>query len=200
MVALKYGDLPSSRKTAMGVSYGVGIPWKQHKIHLNLDWYAAVSSYDRIEVPAEVLAYLEENPFREELKSVLNFGLGAEFNVSPSLNIIGSFSSDFSAAEESINLFDIINQSQEDINLLNDLWHFALGANYRRPWGTIMLGASYANSRSNIGTAPEIPPDAGQAQPRNITTQINYQRLRFVAGLEIPLLLEKVRELPIPIR
>lgn len=200
VVALKYGDLPSSRKTAMGVSYGVGIPWKQHKIHLNLDWCAAVSSHDRIEVPAEVLEYLEENPFREELKSVLNFGLGAEFNVSPSLNILGSFSSDFSAAEESINLFDIINQSQEDINLLNDLWHFALGADYTRPWGTIIVGASYANSRSNIGTAPEIPPDAGQAQPRNITTQINYQRLRFVAGLEIPLLLEKVRELSIPIR
>ena len=39
----------------------------------------------------------------EELKSVINFGIGAEFYVSPSLNIIGSFSSDFAALKESIN-------------------------------------------------------------------------------------------------
>lgn len=200
VVVLDYGDLPGSRKTATGVSYGVGIPWKNHKIHLNLDWYSGVASYDRIELPEEALENLEENPFEEELKGVLNFGVGAEFNVSPSLNLIGSFSTDFSAFEESINLFDVINQSPADINLLNDLWHGALGADFTRSWGTIIIGASYARSRSNIGTAPEIPYEGNQAQPRNITTQINYERWRFIAGLEIPLLLEKVRELPIPIK
>jgi hypothetical protein len=199
LVALDYGDLDSSRKTATGIAYGVGIPWKNHKIHLNLDWYAPVGVYDRIEVPEEVLANLEENPFKEELKSVLNFGVGAEFYVSPSLNIIGSFSSDFSASVESINLFDIINQSPDDINLLGDLWHFSLGADLHRPWGTIILGTSYASTGSNIGTAPEIPTNGNQVLGRNITTQINYERWRFILGLEIPLLLEKVKDLPIPL-
>lgn len=200
LIALNSGNVPSSRKTATEVSYGVGIPWKRHKIHINLDWHSAVSSYDRIEVPAEILEDLEEPPFREELRSVLNFGVGANFNVSPSLNIIGSFSSDFSASQQSLNLFDFINQSQEDINLLNNLWHFALGADFRRPWGTIILGGSYASTESRIGTAPEIPADGTQAQPRNIATQINYQRWRFIVGFEIPLLLEKVRDWPIPIK
>lgn len=200
LIALNPGDVPNSRRTATGVSYGVGIPWRAHKIHLNLDWYAGVSSYDRIEVPAEILEDLEESPFQEELKSVLNFGVGAEINISPSLNIIGSFSSDFSATRESINLFDFINQSQKDINLLNNLWHFALGADFTRPWGTIILGASYASTRSNIGTAPDIPSEVGQATPRNIATGITYERWRFIAGLEIPLLLEKAKKLPIPIK
>ena len=200
LVLLNYGDLNSRRKTATGVSYGVGIPLKKHKIHLNLDWYSGISSYDRIEIPAEVLEYVEENPFREELKSVLNFGIGAELNISPSLNFLGGFSTDFSAAEESINLFDVINQSPEDINLLNDLWHISIGMGLTRPWGTITVGVSYAHSSSNIGTAPEIPSEDMAAQPRNITTGINYERWRFIAGVEIPLLLEKVKDLPIPFK
>ena len=40
-----YGDPANRRKTAFSLSYGVGIPWKKHKIHLNLDWHGAVGSY-----------------------------------------------------------------------------------------------------------------------------------------------------------
>ncbi|MEJ2163133.1 MAG: hypothetical protein P8X60_07435 [Robiginitalea sp.] len=200
IIALENGDLENKRKTPLGIAYGIGVPWKKHKIHFSLNWYAPLDSYDRIELPEELLVYLEENPFKEKLKSVINFGVGGEFYVSPSLNIISSFSSDFSASEESINLFDIINQSEEDINLLNDLWHFALGVDYNRPWGKITLGASYANTRSNIGTAPEIPADGSPNQTRNIATGINYERWRFIVGLEVPLLLDKVKNIPIPIK
>ncbi len=199
LIAVDLNDLPNKRRTATEISFGMGIPWKSHKIHLNLDWHAAVSTYDRIALPAEILANMERNPFQEELKSVFNYGVGAEFNVSPSLNIIGSFSSDYSAFISSINLFDFINQSQKDINLLNDLWHVALGGEFTRPWGNIILGTSYASSRSNIGTVPEIPSETDVTQPRNVTTRINYERWRFVIGIEIPLLQDKMKDLPIPI-
>ena len=192
-----YGDLESSRKTATSISYGVGFPWKAHKIHLNLDWHAGISSYDRIEIPEEAIAYFGRNPFRETLKSVVNFSAGGEFYVSPSINIIGSFSTDFSAAEESINLFDFINQSTDDINLLDDLWHFAVGVDLNRPWGNIVLGTSYARSGSEVGTAPDIPGPG--IEPRNISTSINYERWRFIIGFEIPLIMNKLKDLPIPI-
>ena len=201
LTAFDYGELPSTRKTAIEISYGLGFPWKRHKIHLNLDWHASLDSYDRILLPEEILVNIEENPFKEQLKSVLNFGFGGEFYVSPSLNIIGSFSSDFSAYQQSINLFDVINQSfEEDINLLNDLWHIALGVDLNRPWGNIVVGASYANTGTNIGTAPEIPDDDVSTQARNVTTSISYERWRFIIGLEIPLILEKLKKMPLPIR
>ena len=198
--ALDYGDLESRRKTATSISYGIGIPWKKHKLHLSLDWHAPIAKYDRIELPEEALDNLDENPFKEQLKAVFNFGMGGEFHISPSLNVIASFSSDFSATEESINLFDIINQSTEDINLLNDLWHYALGVDLTRPWGNIILGASYARTSSKIESTPIIPTDPSTPQTRGITTQISYERWRFIVGLEIPLLLEKVKDIPIPIR
>ncbi|MGB5509578.1 hypothetical protein [Robiginitalea sp.] len=199
LLALDYGDLASSRKTATGVAYGVGVPWKNHKLHVNISWRASLGSYDRIEVPEEVLVNLGENPFKEKLRSVVNFGAGGEFYVSPSLNILGSFSSDFSASQESINLFDVINQSSEDINLLNDLWHFALGVDLRRPWGTIVVGTSYASSGSNIGTAPEIPEDGDEIELGNIATRIKYERFRFIIGFEIPIIMDKLKKLPLPI-
>jgi len=200
LTAFEYGDLNSSRKTATSIAYGMGVPWKQHKLHLNISWHAPLGSYDRIEVPEDVLGTLEDNPFKEKLKSVANFGIGGEFYISPSLNIIASFSSDFSASQESINLFDIINQSPEDINLLGDLWHYALGVDLTRPWGNVVIGASYASSGSNIGTAPEVPVEGNEAGLGNVTTGIKYERWRFILGLEIPLLLEKVKNIPIPIR
>lgn len=199
VIALNSGDLENKRKTPIGIAYGIGIPWKKHKIHLDLNWYAPMAAYDRIQLSEEALEGLEDNPFKEELKSVVNFGVGGEFYVSPSLNVIGSFSSDFSASLESMNLFDVINQSDEDINLLNDLWHFTVGLDFTRPWGNIVLGTSYASTGSNIGGAPDIPADGNQPQPRNIATQINYERWRFIVGLEIPLIMDKLKKLPIPL-
>ena len=195
-----YGDLPSYRKTATSISYGAGIPWKQHKIHVNLDWHAPIGAYERIEIPEEAVEDLGENPFLEELKSVINLGVGGEFYISPSLNVIGSLSTDFSATEASINLFDYINMSSDEINVFNDLWHVSTGVDLHRAWGSIVLGVSYARSGRNIGEAEQLPPDDELFPPRNISTQINYERWRFIVGVEIPLLLEKVKDLPIPIK
>ena len=129
----------------------------------------------------------------------MNFSAGGEFYISPSINIIGSVSTDFSAAEESINLFDFVNRSEDEVNLLDDIWHIAVGVDLTRPWGNIVVGTSYARSGSDIGTAPDIPIDGGGIQPRNVSTSINYERWRFIIGFEIPLIMNKLKGLPIPI-
>ncbi|MEJ2585069.1 MAG: hypothetical protein P8Z38_08495 [Robiginitalea sp.] len=199
LVSHRYGELPNQRKTATTISYGVGIPWKLHKLHLNLDLHAPLGAYERIEVPEEAEVDLGVNPFREQLKPIVNFGVGGEFYISPSLNVIGSFSTDFSASKASINLFDFINKSSDEINLLNDIWHLAMGVDLHRQWGSVTVGVSYANSGRKIGEASRNPEDQDVIPFPNIATQINYERWRFIVGLEIPLLLEKVKDLPIPI-
>lgn len=195
---LKYDGLENSRRTAWGIAYGVGLPWKRHKIHLNLDLHSGVKAYDRIELPEELILAGEENPFREALRPVVNFGAGGEFNVSPSLNIIGSFSTDFSAIKESINLFDYVNQSQEEINVLDDVWHLATGMDLHRPWGNITAGFSYARSQNKIDSSSQSPSDF-PLKPNSVTSRVNYQRWRFIVGLEIPLIMDKLKGLPIPI-
>ncbi len=193
-------DLENRRKTALGIAYGIGYPWKNHTLHFNLDWHASVGAYDRITIPDDALEDLEENPFKEELRPVLNFGMGGEFYVSPSINVIGSFSTDFSASKRSINLFDFVNQSTDEINLIDDLWHFAAGLDLHRPWGNIIVGTSYARSQITVGTAPRIPEESLSVQPRNISTDISYERWRFIIGIEIPIITEKIQGVPIPIK
>ncbi len=200
VVDLRYGELPAQRRTATGISYGIGIPWKAHKLHVNLDWHAPVASYDRISIPEEAQGELGTSPFLEELKSVVNFGVGGAFYVSPSIDVIGSLSTDFSAYRASVNLFDFINKSTNEINLLNDLWHVALGMDLHRKWGTVIAGVSYANSSRRTGPSVASPSQGDFAPNPNIASRINYERWRFIAGVEIPLLLEKVKDLPIPIK
>jgi hypothetical protein len=192
---LKYDDLENTRKTAWGIAYGVGLAWKRHTLHLNIDWHSRVREYERIKVPDGVIFPVGDNPFEEELKAILNFGAGGEFYLSPSINIITSFSTDFSATKESINLFDYVNQSSDEINLLDDIWHLAAGMDLHRPWGRITAGFNYARSLNKIDSdAGDIP-----LQPPVITSGISYQRWRFIIGFEIPLINDKLKGLPIPI-
>jgi hypothetical protein len=200
IVVADFDDLANKRRTATGIALGAGIPWKRNKLHLNVEWYAPVGSYDRIESPPlNDNATINDNPFTEKLRSVFNFGIGTNIYVSESLNLIGSFASDFSATESGINLFDLINRTNSNVNLLDNLWHFALGADFNRPWGNIILGASYAQTSNKINSAPVIPIDGNPLGSRDVATTISYQRWRFVVGFEIPLIMDKLKKLPIPI-
>ncbi|MCO5725988.1 hypothetical protein [Robiginitalea marina] len=201
IVAEEFGGLKGQRKTPLGIALGAGVPWKKNKLHFNMEWHGAVPSYERIAFPVlNGEASVGENPFREQLRQVFNFGAGAEVYLSESVNLIGSFSSDFSATEQGTNLFDLINQSSANVNLLDDFWHVALGVDLDFPWGNFTLGSSYAATSSRIDSSPEIPAEGINAQPRNFTTNISFERWRFIVGLEIPLIRDTLKNLPIPIQ
>ncbi len=192
-ISQDYPELNSRRRTAAGVFIGAGIPWGKHKIHLNADWHSKVGRYERIvvsELPEG--GSIEDSPFNEELRSVINFGAGAEIFVSPVVKLIGSFSSDFSSTVVSANLFDVVNDSDRNINLLEDFWHFGLGTEVNIKWGKIVLGTTYSRTSNNLGTqaAPPVDPD----DPIEIVTDIGFERWRFIVGLEFPLLEKKLEE------
>ncbi|MGI9547550.1 MAG: hypothetical protein ACR2MM_09960, partial [Flavobacteriaceae bacterium] len=190
-------DLESKRRTAPSIAIGAGVPMGKSKLHISADFTAAVGEYDRIELP-EIAddVRLEQSTFNEELKSVFNFGAGADIFISSSLRILVSFSSDYSAALATPNLFDVVNQSDEDITLFGDFWHFGLGPDLSFKWGKITLGATYSRSSVNVDSAPDIP-DSGVSNPVSITSSIGVERWRFLIGLEIPLISDKVKGLPI---
>ena len=190
-------DLESKRRTATSIAFGAGYPVGKTTLHMSVDWTAGVSAYNRIELP-EIPddIRLEQSTFTEELKSVFNFGAGADIYVSPSLRILASFSSDYSATVRSPDLFDVVNQSDDNVNLFGDFWHFGLGPDLSFKWGKITLGATYSRSSVKVDDAPDIPDD-GEPEPIAITTAVGFERWRFIIGLEIPLISEKVKGLPI---
>lgn len=194
---LSLNELDSKRRTATSIAVGAGIPLGKNKLHLSMDWASSVAEYSRIELP-EIPddIRLEQKGFNEQFRSVFNFGAGAEIYFSDSIRLIASFSSDYSATILSPNLFDVVNQSDEDINLFGDFWHFGLGPDLKFKWGSITLGTTYSSSSVNIDNAPGIP-DTSNETPLSVTSAIGFKRWRFIVGLEIPLISEKMRGLPI---
>ena len=190
-------DLDSKRRTATSIAFGAGYPIGKSKLHMSVDWTAGISSYDRIELP-EIPddIRLDQTTFTEELKSVFNFGAGADIFISPSIRLLASFSSDYSATVTSPDLFDVVNQSDENVNLFGDFWHFGFGPDLTFKWGKITLGTTYSRSSVKLDDAPDIPDD-GEPEPISITSAVGFERWRFIIGLEIPLISEKVKGLPI---
>ena len=190
-------DLDSKRRTATSIAFGAGYPIGKSKLHMSVDWTAGISSYDRIELP-EIPddIRLDQTTFTEELKSVFNFGAGADIFISPSIRLLASFSSDYSATVTSPDLFDVVNQSDENVNLFGDFWHFGFGPDLTFKWGKITLGTTYSRSSVKLDDAPDIPDD-GEPEPISITSAVGFERWRFIIGLEIPLITEKMKGLPI---
>lgn len=184
-------DLSNTRKTAFGISYGTGIKLNKSKIHLNVEWYNGVDEYTRIAIPENEEFDVE---FREELNSVINFGVGAEIYISPSVSGFASFSSDFSAYNSNTNLFDIINDGDNEIDDQYDFWHFGLGLDLKLNWGNFVLGGVYSVSESDF-EQPITIPSANITVVSDVETRLKLERYRFIVGLEIPLLTNKLKEI-----
>ncbi len=193
-------DLESTRRTAASISLGAGVPIGKSKVHLNASWYSRVKQYERIEVP-EIDSRSDEflaQPFLEEFKSVVNFGVGANIYISDAVKFITSFTSDYGATVSSVNLFDVVNEGEDEVNIFNDFWHYGFGTDITLKWGHIVLGATYSRTTSQIREETDIPDDIPEDEVSDVFTDIKFERWRFVLGLEIPLLQGKLKSFENP--
>lgn len=193
------GDLENKRRTAASFAIGAGIPIGKSTIHLDGSWHSKLDRYQRIVLPevAAEATNLDPKPFEEEFRSVINFGAGLDIYVSPSLKIISSFSSDFSARKSGVNLIDVIDRNQGDFKLEDDYWHFGLGTDLKLKWGHIVLGATYSSTSNTVVDDIEIPDGTPDDGTSDVLTKIKFERWRFIIGLEIPILEKKIKGLPV---
>ncbi len=190
-------DLQNTRRTAASIDVGAGIPIGKSKLHLKGSWYSRVKRYNRITIP-EVETRIDDflsEPFLEEFRSVVNFGAGANIYISESVKFITSFTSDYGATVASVNLFDVVNEGEDEVNIFNNFWHYGFGTDLTLKWGHIVLGATYSTTTSRIREETDIPDDIPEDEVSDVFTDIKYERWRFVLGLEIPLLQGKLKSL-----
>lgn len=176
-----FDDLDSKRKQPFGISVGAGIPFKKNVLHVDLSYNAPISNYEKIDIP-DLTSETEENivnaSFSEELKPILNFGMGTEFFLSKTLNIYGSISSDFSPYT-----ITAVNNSTKNQKVTSDYFHYGLGVNVSHKWANFIIGTIYSNGTvSTIGSSsPPISPIA----PSDAILKIKSNRWRFIIGIEV---------------
>ncbi len=193
----RFEDLSARRKYPLGIAAGAGIPIGKSKLHTNLEWFNRISLYDRLEIPELTTETDEEIPtlaFQEELNHVVNFGIGAEIYISPTLNTYLSFSSDFSAFKTNANLFDLINDSGRDINFSTDYYHFGLGVDLKLKWADFVLGGTFTTGNSTFARSINFPGEPVDDDPATGNSRLNIERWRFIVGIDIPFVTKELEK------
>jgi hypothetical protein len=194
-----FRDLEAKRKIPLSVALGAGIPFGKNKISANIEWYNGVSNYDRIAIP-QINSEIENElsfTYDEELKSIINFAIGAEIYISPKLYANVGFSTDFSAYEESPNIFDLINQTEETINIVHDYYHLGVGGELKLDWVNLILGTNFTTSSSSF-KAPNLFQDEIDSPDENHLATVKISRFQFIIGIDIPFLNRKLKSFKPP--
>jgi len=181
-----FENLETKRKEPLGISFGMGIPIKKHKLHFKADWHAGLAEYNRIIIPA-VEDSGENFAFKEELRSVINFGLGAEFYLNEGLNLYGSISTDFSPIESSANIFDLVEGDDRDANFDADYMHYGLGLNIKLKKVKLVVGTTYSTGSGDFTEPIEFPNPDVEVPINDDLSRVTVTRWRFILGLEIPI-------------
>ena len=181
-----FENLETKRKEPMGISIGMGVPIKKHKLHFKADWHAGLSEYSRILIPA-VEEGEEGFAFKEELNSVINFGLGVEIYLNEGLNLYGSISTDFSPVESSANIFDLVEGDDRDANFDADYMHYGLGVDIKLKKVKLVVGTTYSNGSGDFGEPIEYPNPGIEVPINDDLSRVTVTRWRFILGLEIPI-------------
>lgn len=187
-----FNDLDSKRKVPLSIAVGAGIPIGKTTLSTNVEWYSAVGNYRRIEIPSfdrnDNDNELDELSFNlnESRRSIVNFAVGVEFFFSEKLKGYGSFSTDFSSYIDNPNIFDLIDQTDDEISFKQDYYHFGGGVELIFNWANLILGANFAQSSTNFRPPQSLPIDS-IANTSTDASLINT-RWQFIVGIDIPFL------------
>jgi hypothetical protein len=186
--------LKNKRKTALEMALGMGVPIgkdKRSKIRLNVEWHSKINEYEKITLPASVLNdNTEQSKFNEEFKTVINFGAGMNLFLTSNATLFLSVSSDFNAFISSVSILDELFNSEKNVNVFNDFWHFGLGTDLKTRWGDLYTGFIYSYTSTNVKEPPPVISQNIYQFAEGALGGVKYQRLRVVIGFEIPIFIK----------
>jgi long-subunit fatty acid transport protein len=94
-------DVTAQHHLPLAIGFGAGYRIGKHRLHFSAEWYDEVSHYNILDTENFIAQRSGEafsNRVDSELKSITNYGIGAEFSISEHLNLFISYVTDFSAA------------------------------------------------------------------------------------------------------
>lgn len=191
-----FDNLSGRRKEPLGISLGAGIPIKKNKLSLNVSYVSGLANYERLTIPGIDKGNGELTPvyFNEERRPVFNFGFGLEFYLSEKFKGYGGFSTDYSAFESSVNVFNIGSQNTKDLNIGSNFYHMSLGVDWKLSWSSVIAGITYTSSSKSFANPYTIDVDGFEIE-NNFDPQLSYTRWQFVVGIDVPILGKKVNNI-----
>ena len=185
--------LPVNSKTPWAIGAGAGFHFGKSIIHLSAEWFSAIDKHAILE-SAPFIAQstgdeLNQN-IVEDLRPVLNYGIGYELYINKNISAFGSFATDFSAANPDLARFKDLQREASNTTFQADIYHLGFGTDIKTKFANLTLGATYAFSKEPFERNLEIDDGSGN---NTAMGEIKYNRWLFILGFEFPFL-DKAKE------
>jgi hypothetical protein len=181
-------DLDATYYSPWAIGFGLGIHFKKAIVHLSAEWYDKVPQYTILETDP-FLTQISGEPMKftlvDELKSVINYGLGLEMNLNEKISIYASIATNYSSVTSDITRFAELEEEANNSVFQADFLKFGSGFTLNTSWAEVTLGATYSGASQEIkrpidfsGDQPVLDSDA----PATIT----FKEWRFILGFSFP--------------
>ncbi len=163
--------LGSDYRSPWAVGVGASRLLGQTRLYASVEWYGPVDRFTVIALPEGVPG---ASGLTQELRAVLNGGIGVEHAVGDDVSVYGAFHTDFSASA---------GPQQENVAISDwNLYHLSGGLSFRFRNNRFTLGASWARGRKEGPLASPIPPEDVPVPALGQDISIRYSKLTFLLG------------------
>jgi hypothetical protein len=172
-------DVTARHHLPLAIGIGAGYRLGKHRLHFSAEWYDEVQRYDILDTEdftAQSSGETFVNQVSSELKSIVNYGMGAEFYMDENLDLFISYVTDFSAA---------VPNSQTNLTVSTwDIYHLSGGASFSIGRSEFTLGINYAFGSGEVREPVNIPEGGIKNTLVDIfeESKLDYTRLKFLIG------------------
>ena len=163
--------LDSSYKSSWALGAGIARRGARTRLYASAEWYAPVGRFEVIQLPEGTPG---ASGLTQQLKGVLNAGVGFEHVLTEDVSVYGAFHTDFSASEGS---------ARQNVAISDwDLYHFSGGLSFRFRDNRFTLGASWARGSTTRPLDSPVPPDQLPQGHLDQDVAIHYSKITFLLG------------------
>lgn len=172
----------------MGASRKIG----KNTIHFGAEWFNGVPKYKIMESAPHISQSSGDTirfQLTDQIKSVMNAGIGAEIYVSEKVSGFASFSTDFTTASDDVTRFAARKDEASNSGWNVDFYHFGGGIMLKLKGADMTLGATHTGASQKVARPLNFPGDSSQPifDPNSLA-DFQWDRWRFVFSFSLPFL------------
>jgi hypothetical protein len=162
--------LATDYRSSWAIGAGASRRWRSTRLYASAEWFAPVGRFTVL-APPDGSA---QEGLTQELRGVLNAGLGVEHAFRDDLSLYGAFHTDFSAS---------VGAPSANVAVSDwDLYHLSGGVSFRMADNRFTLGASWAFGGKTRALDSPLPPGSVPGSGLDSDFKIHYSRITFLLG------------------
>ena len=192
-------DLESNWRSPLSIGLGLTFPYKKNKFHISAEWFSGVSKYNVVnpedhysQSSGDTISYV----LVDELKSIINFGIGFEWYINDKVSGFASFSLDRSAASGDMSELVHNDPVMINSNLNSDFYHIGGGVVLTLIGADITIGATHTGANQKFTTDLNVPEtNFEEVFDPDHESKFSWSRWRFIFSFSLPFLENKVKDI-----